>query len=184
MTKFIKSRRLSVKERHKKLTRFRDRRKSLQAKKEKFIKSKKKSKCCKCHYVKTNDKRGKLRKVRGSWGHCSYDMENCCKDKKTIVKLKKQKGGKLKSLKKARILSKTKYEDYLKKRKTKKKLNKKQNKDLDHTLFIKYCKCIKYLKYNKKVESGSEYPICTSSIYNKRGFTPPKNIKMKCKQYR
>ena len=96
----------------------------------------------------------------------------------------KQKGGKLKSLKKARILSKTKYEDYLKKRKTKKKLNKKQNKDLDHTLFIKYCKCIKNLKYNKKVKPGLEYPICTNSIYNKRGFTPPQNIKMKCKQYR
>ena len=42
-------------------------------------------KCCKCHYVKTpNDKRGKLRKVRGPWPHCSYDMQNCCKDKKTI----------------------------------------------------------------------------------------------------
>ena len=48
---------------------------------------KKKDKCCKCHYVRTpNDKRGKLRKVRGSWGHCSYDMGNCCKDKKTIQK--------------------------------------------------------------------------------------------------
>lgn len=91
---------------------------------------------------------------------------------------------KKKSLKKARILSKTKYEDYLKKRKTKKKLNKKQNKDLDHALFINYCKCIKYLKYNGKVDKGLEYPICTSSIYNKRGFKSPKNIKMKCKQYR
>ena len=40
-----------------------------------------KGKCCKCHYVK--NKRG-LRKVRGAYGHCSYDMENCCKDKKTI----------------------------------------------------------------------------------------------------
>ena len=36
------------------------------------------------------------------------------------MKKQKQKGGKLKSLKKARILSKKKYEDYLKKRKTKK----------------------------------------------------------------
>ena len=90
---------------------------------------------------------------------------------------------KKKSLKKSKILSKKKYEEYLEKRK-KKKLTKKQNKDLDHTLFIKYCKCIKNLKYDKKVEPGSEYPICTSSIYNKRGFTPPKNIKMKCKMYR
>jgi hypothetical protein len=40
-------------------------------------------KCCKCHYVK--NKRG-LRKVRGAYGHCSYDMQNCCKDKKSISK--------------------------------------------------------------------------------------------------
>jgi len=91
---------------------------------------------------------------------------------------------KRKSLKNAKILSKKNYENYLNKRKNKKKLTKKQNKDLDHTLFIKYCKCIKHLKYNKKQEVGSEYPICTSSIYNKRGFTPPTNIKMKCKMYR
>ena len=91
---------------------------------------------------------------------------------------------KKKSLIKSKILSKKKYEEYLTKRKKKKKLTKKQNKDLDNTLFIKYCKCIKNLKYDKKVEAGSEYPICTSSVYTKRGFTPPKNIKMKCKMYR
>ena len=48
-----------------------------------LAKHKPKEKCCKCHYVKT--KTG-LRKVRGAWGHCSYDMQNCCKDKKTISK--------------------------------------------------------------------------------------------------
>ena len=29
---------------------------------------------------------GRLRKVRGAYGHCSYDMQNCCKDKKSISK--------------------------------------------------------------------------------------------------
>ena len=43
----------------------------------------KKKDCCRCHYVKSGKT---LRKVRGNWGHCSYDMENCCKDKKTIYK--------------------------------------------------------------------------------------------------
>ena len=91
---------------------------------------------------------------------------------------------KKKSLKDSKILSKKKYEEYIAKRKKKKKLTKKQKKDLDNTLFIKYCKCIKNLKYNKKTKAGSEYPICTSSIYTKRGFKTPKNIKMKCKMYR
>jgi hypothetical protein len=46
----------------------------------------KKKNCCKCVYVKSGKN---LRKIRGPWGHCSYDMDNCCKDKKTIVKSKK-----------------------------------------------------------------------------------------------
>ena len=41
--------------------------------------------CCKCRYIKQN---GRLYKVRGPWRHCSYDMSNCCSDKKTIVKNK------------------------------------------------------------------------------------------------
>ena len=44
-----------------------------------------KKKCCKCRYVKSGKS---LRRVKGPWPHCSYDMENCCKDKKTIVKSK------------------------------------------------------------------------------------------------
>ena len=48
----------------------------------------KQTRCCKCRYVKV---KGKLYKVRGSYNHCSYGMDNCCKDKKTIVKLKKKK---------------------------------------------------------------------------------------------
>jgi hypothetical protein len=52
----------------------------------KFINKALKDDCCRCVYVKSGSN---LRKVRGNWGHCSYDMENCCKDKKTIVKSKK-----------------------------------------------------------------------------------------------
>ena len=41
---------------------------------------------------------------------------------------------------------------------------------MDHTLFIKYCRCIKKLKYDPQTEKGLEYPTCTSSVYTKRGF--------------
>ena len=44
-----------------------------------------KKKCCKCRYVKSGKT---LRRVRGPYPHCSYDSDNCCKDKKTIVKSK------------------------------------------------------------------------------------------------
>lgn len=90
----------------------------------------------------------------------------------------------MKSLKKTRILSKKKYKRLIKKRRTKKRLTKKENKQLDHTLFIKYCRCIKKLKYDNKTEKNLEYPICTSSVYTKRGFKTPVNVKKKCKQYK
>ena len=97
---------------------------------------------------------------------------------------KKSKRKKRMSLKKAKILSKKDYNILIKKRKSKKKLTKKQNKRLDHTLFIKYCKCVKHLKYSKKNKDYLEYPICTSAVYTKRGFKPPKNIRKRCKKYR
>ena len=32
--------------------------------------------CCRCKYIK---KKGKYFKVKGPYGHCSYDRTNCCK---------------------------------------------------------------------------------------------------------
>tara|TARA_B100001115_G_scaffold145106_1_gene113213 strand:+ start:14438 stop:14722 length:285 start_codon:yes stop_codon:yes gene_type:complete len=90
---------------------------------------------------------------------------------------------KKKSIKNARIVSKKRYSQLIKKKKTKKRMTKRDKKDLDKALFVNYCKCIKRLKYSKEYEDGLEYPICMSSVYKKRGFKPPKNISKKCKQY-
>jgi len=87
------------------------------------------------------------------------------------------------SIKKARIVSKKRYKKLLHKKRTKRRMSKKEKKQIDHALFINYCKCIKSLKYSKNYEEGLEYPICTSSIYKKRNLTPPKDIKKKCKKY-
>tara|TARA_B100000575_G_C23086502_1_gene626187 strand:+ start:516 stop:797 length:282 start_codon:yes stop_codon:yes gene_type:complete len=90
---------------------------------------------------------------------------------------------KRKSIRSARKIGKKKYTTLVNKKRKKKKMTKKEKKDLDRALFINYCKCIKRLKYSKEYEEGIEYPICISSIYKNRGFTPPKNIKKKCKGY-
>ena len=90
---------------------------------------------------------------------------------------------KRRSIRKTRKIGKDKYERLIRKKKTKKRMTKKEKRQLDHALFINYCKCIKKLKYSKEYEENIEYPICTSSIYKKRGLTPPKNIKKKCKGY-
>ena len=90
---------------------------------------------------------------------------------------------KRRSIKKARTVSKKKYDKLVKKKKTKKRMTKKEKQQLDRALFVNYCKCIKKLKYSKEYEEGLEYPICMSSVYTKRGFKAPKNVKEKCKKY-
>ena len=77
------------------------------------------------------------------------------------------------------MISKKKYSQLLKK----KRLTRKERKNLDHALFTNYCKCIKRLKYSRSVPKGVEYPICINSIYKNRNKTPPKDIKKKCKRY-
>ena len=81
------------------------------------------------------------------------------------------------------MISKKKYNELIKKRQHHKKMTLKERKQLDHALLINYCSCIKKLK-NKKTKKNLEYPICMSSIYNKRKFKSPKNARSKCKKYK
>ena len=76
------------------------------------------------------------------------------------------------------------YKTLIQKRKSKKRLTKRQKKQLDHELFINYCKCIKKLKYSRNIDTGLEYPYCASSIYTKRDFKVPKGVTKKCKNMR
>jgi len=81
---------------------------------------------------------------------------------------------------KKRMISQTKYKELIKKRQHHKKLSLTERKQLDRTLFVKYCSCVKSLKYDKKVKDYLEYPVCMSSIYKKRGFKPPKGVTKRC----
>jgi len=79
-------------------------------------------------------------------------------------------------------MSKSKYNELIKKRQHHKKLTLTERKKLDKQLLLNYCSCIKKVKYNKKTKKKLEYPICISSIYKKRKFKTPKNLKSKCKK--
>lgn len=82
--------------------------------------------------------------------------------------------------KKSKKLTKKKYDQLLKKHKTK-KLSKKENKLLEDELFKKYCKCIRSLKRSKnKKMFDTKYGICMNSIYKRRGLEPPYNVSKKC----
>lgn len=112
------------------------------------------------------------------------DMKKRTKKAKSSKKAKSKKIKKI-SLKKSKknLISKKKYNELIKKRQHHKKMTLKERKQLDHALLINYCSCIKKLK-NKKTKKNLEYPICMSSVYNKRKFKSPKNARSKCKKYK
>ena len=84
------------------------------------------------------------------------------------------------SIRNARMVSKKRYKQLL----SKKKLTKKERKQLERALFVKYCRCVKKMKYtNKKKQRGREYPICVHSIYKKRSKKVPKDLQRKCSNY-
>ena len=88
------------------------------------------------------------------------------------------------SIRKTRTIGKKRYTNLIRKKRTKKRMTKKEKQQLNHALFINYCSCIKSLKYNEKVKDYLEYPVCMSSIYTKRGFKPPKGVTVRCKKYK
>ena len=79
-----------------------------------------------------------------------------------------------------KIISDKIYKELIKKRQHHKKLSLTERKQLDNALFIKYCSCVKSLKFDKNVKDYLEYPFCMSSIYKKRGFTAPEGVTEKC----
>jgi len=105
------------------------------------------------------------------------------KSDKTIRKRRKSKKVSLKA-KTSGSISEEKYKELIRRRQHRKKLTFAERKKLDHALFIKYCSCVKTLKYNKDVKANVEYPICMSSVYKKRGFKAPKNVLKRCKEYK
>ena len=76
-------------------------------------------------------------------------------------------------------ISEKKYKALLKKRRRyNTSLSKKEKKQLDDALFVKYCKCLK--KFESEGDSRG-YPICMNAVYKQRKIKPPKNAVKKCK---
>ena len=76
-------------------------------------------------------------------------------------------------------ISEKKYKALLKKRRrSNTSLSKKEKKQLDDALFVKYCKCLK--KFESEGDSKG-YPICMNAVYKQRKIKPPKNAIKKCK---
>ena len=75
-------------------------------------------------------------------------------------------------------ISEKTYNKLLDMKKNNKTLSKSQQKNLDKALNIKYCSCVKSLKYSQK--NPAAYGICTNSVYKNRGFDMPPSATKNC----
>jgi hypothetical protein len=98
------------------------------------------------------------------------------KNKKDKVKKNKSYGRKRKF---SMRISEKHYKELVNKKKNKKRLTKKQKKDLNDALSYKYCKCLHSLE---KGGNQKGFPICMNSVYKKRKFDPPFAISLNCKK--
>ena len=71
------------------------------------------------------------------------------------------------------------YKKLLKKQKSKRKMTKKENKILNDSMYIKYCKCLRSFEYTKERRG---YPICMNSIYKQRNIKPPRHASKQCNE--
>lgn len=98
--------------------------------------------------------------------------------KNTRLKRKTRKSLKKGSLKK-KSLKMNISEDSYQKLLSKKRLSRKDKKKLQRALHVKYCNCIKGLKYVDK--NPAAYGICANSVYKNRGLELPPNAARSCK---
>ena len=94
-----------------------------------------------------------------------------------LTKRRNKRNTRKKSHIKMNISEKT-YNKLLDMKKNKKTLSKSQQKNLDKALNIKYCSCVKSLKYSQK--NPAAYGICTNSVYKNRGFDMPPSATKNC----
>ena len=85
-----------------------------------------------------------------------------------------------KTIKKAKPLTDDRYHALVQQRQSKKRLSSSDKTSLDTELNLRFCKCLRTVKYSKKIKKGSQYPICMRSIYKNRGFEVPKGVIKNC----
>ena len=98
--------------------------------------------------------------------------------KKTNKKKKHKKTKRKKT--RRRVPTDERYHALVQQRQSKKRMSKSDKKSLDKELNQRFCKCVRTVKYSKKIKKGGQYPICMRSIYKNRGFDVPKGVIKNC----
>ena len=102
------------------------------------------------------------------------------KSRKSRKRTKRTKSRKSKSLK--MNMSEKNYNKLLNMKLKNKKLSKTQKKSLDKALHMKYCNCVKSIKYGQK--NPGAYAICAHSVYKNRGLDMPFRAARDCSKYK
>jgi hypothetical protein len=76
-------------------------------------------------------------------------------------------------------ISHEKYQELRQKKIDNKKLTKLEQKQLEDTMYIKYCLCIKKMK-QKNMPKNAPYGICANSVYKKNAFKMPFRASFNC----
>ena len=87
-----------------------------------------------------------------------------------------------KSIRKSKSLKMNMSEKNYNKLLNKKRLSKTQKKSLDKALHMKYCNCVKSIKYGQK--NPGAYAICAHSVYKNRGLDMPFRAARDCSKYK
>jgi len=142
-----------------------------------------KNKCLKdCHtkylkkYSKGKNNQSNFFKDSNKYSECVKICEQNGGDKRI-----KRKRRNVKKISKMKSLKMNVSEDKYKKLLSKKRLSKKEKKTLDRALHLKYCNCIKSLKYGDK--NPGAYGICANSVYKNRGLELPYRAARNCKKF-
>ena len=83
---------------------------------------------------------------------------------------KKRKVKKKNSLKKKKTMSEKRYQELIKRARSKRRLTKRQKNSLQRELKKKYCRCL----LSQKGKGKGAFAICGNSIYHNRGLKPDK----------
>ena len=144
-----------------------------------------KNKCLKDYHTKYLKKYSKGKNNQSNFFKDSNKYSECVKiceqngGNKRIKRRKRRRNVKKRS--KMKSLKMNISEDKYKKLLSKKRLSKKEKKTLDRALHLKYCNCIKGLKYGDK--NPGAYGICANSVYKNRGLELPYRAARNCKKF-
>ena len=122
-----------------------------------------------------------VKKQGNKIGYCKSSTKSKSSKKSSKKYSKKTLDKDIKKMENKLKISDEKYQELRQKKLDNKKLTKLEQKQLEDTMYIKYCLCIKKMK-QKNMPKNAPYGICANSVYKKNGFEMPFRASFDCEK--